>query len=344
MTRRGATAAVVLGLAAAPALAQAGRALPPLVDEKIEQAIARGRDFLVRTQNRDGSWRGSGGYGVYPTAMTALAGMALLGSGSTPTRGAHWRPVRKAVDYLVGAAQPDGLITALVEEGRSMYGHGFATMFLAQVYGMEEDRERQERLHRLLTKAVELIARAQSSYGGWYYTPDSNADEGSVTVTQMQALRACRSAGIAVPAKTVQSAVDYIKNSANPDGGIRYAARQGGPSRPAITAAAVAVLYWAGRYDDPMAERALRFALDALPVSGGGDGHHYYAQLYLAQACYQKGGETWTGYFSKMAPWLLGQQRSDGSWEGDGVGTTYGTAIALTILQLPYGLVPIYQR
>ena len=37
-------------------------------------------------------------------------------------------------------------------------------------------------------------------------------------------------------------------------------------------------------------------------------------------------------------------QRKDGSWEGDGVGAVYGTAIALTILQLPYSLVPIYQR
>jgi hypothetical protein len=29
---------------------------------------------------------------------------------------------------------------------------------------------------------------------------------------------------------------------------------------------------------------------------------------------------------------------------GDGVGQTYGTALALTILQLPYALVPIYQK
>ena len=45
-----------------------------------------------------------------------------------------------------------------------------------------------------------------------------------------------------------------------------------------------------------------------------------------------------------MSKWLLSQQRRDGSWEGDGVGSTYGTAIALTILQLPYAYVPIYQR
>ena len=97
--------------------------------------------------------------------------------------------MRKAVDFLISNAHPNGLITAFAEEGRSMYGHGFATLFLAQVYGMEEDANRQQRLHRVLTKAVELIARSQSTYGGWYYTPDSGSDEGSVTVTQLQALR-----------------------------------------------------------------------------------------------------------------------------------------------------------
>lgn len=319
-------------------------ARPPLVTADIEAAIQRGLGYLARTQNRDGSWRASGGYGVYPTAMTALAGMALVGSGSTPTRGRYWRPVRGAVNYLMRSVQPDGLISAPGEEGRSMYGHGFSTMFLAQVYGMEEDPTRQRRLHGVLTKAVRLIARAQSRLGGWYYTPDSTSDEGSVTVTQLQALRACRNAGITVPARTIERAVHYIRRSANPDGGIRYRAGGGGPSRPAITAAAVAVLYWAGKYDDPMAEKALAFARRTLPINGSGNGHHYYAQLYLAQACYQKGGEVWRGYYPRMSSWLLRQQRRDGSWEGDGVGTTYGTAIALTILQLPYALVPIYQR
>ena len=48
------------------------------------------------------------------------------------------------------------------------------------------------------TGAVKLIARSQSGPGGWLYTPDSNGDEGSVTVTQIQALRACRNAGIRI--------------------------------------------------------------------------------------------------------------------------------------------------
>jgi len=94
-------------------------------------------------------------------------------------------------------------------------------------YGMEEDVRFQKELHDVLTKAVQLIARSQSGAGGWLYSPDSNGDEGSVTVTQIQALRACRNSGITVPIQTIQNAVDYIRKCANPDGSIRYSLRSG---------------------------------------------------------------------------------------------------------------------
>ncbi|MFO1054148.1 MAG: prenyltransferase/squalene oxidase repeat-containing protein [Planctomycetota bacterium] len=318
--------------------------LPKGVTPEFAAGIERALEYLARTQNNDGSWRNGGGFGSYPTAMTALAGMALLGSGSTPTRGRYYRQVRKATEYLIRCQGADGTISSLAEEGRSMYGHGFATMFLAEVYGMEEDRRRQEVLHDVLTKAVQLTARSQSRAGGWLYSPDQNGDEGSVTVTQIQALRACRNAGILVPVKTIENAVGYIRNSANPDGSIRYSAQGGGGGRPPITAAAVAVLYNAGRYDDPLAEKALEYARHTLPINGSGNGHHFYSHLYLSQSLWQRGGAEWEEYYPTMGKWLLTQQQRDGSWVGDGVGTTYGTAIALTILQLPYAYLPIYQR
>ena len=35
---------------------------------------------------------------------------------------------------------------------------------------------------------------------------------------------------------------------------------------------------------------------------------------------------------------------ADGSWNGDGIGQVYGTAIAVIILQLPYKYLPVFQR
>jgi hypothetical protein len=272
--------------------------------------------------------------------------MAFLGAGSTPTRGRYWRQVRHAMEYLMKIADPaTGVITEMATENRNMYGHGFSTLFLASVYGMEEDATSQERLHGVLTRAVKLIERAQSPAGGWIYTPDSGGDEGSVTVTQVQSLRACRMAGIVVDKKTIDRAVDYIRKCQNADGGISYSLGSRGESRPAISAAGVAVLYNAGVYDDqPFVEKAIKYVMRVISPTNDNTGHHYYTQLYYSQALYQRGGKDWDAYYAKMSAWLVRQQRKDGSWEGDGVGPVYGTAVALTILQLPWALVPIYQR
>jgi len=319
---------------------------PPGITQPTQEAIERGLEWLARTQASDGSWRNAGGYGSYPAAMTGLAGMALIASGSTPTRGKHYDNVRRAVAYLRKHADgTTGVISVAAEEGRSMYGHGFATLFLASVYGMEEDAREQERLKRVLDKAVQLIAQAQSSAGGWIYQPDSGGDEGSVTVTQIQALRACRMAGIVVDRRTVDRAVDYVKRCQNADGSIRYSLGSGGEGRPAITAAGVAVLYNAGVYDDqPFVDKAVQYCKKQIQITVDNTGHHYYTHLYWSQALYQRGGDDWSAYFAKATEYLRKQQRKDGSWEGDGVGAVYGTAIALTILQLPWAYVPIYQR
>lgn len=320
--------------------------LPRGITREMYASIQSGLQFLKRNQSTDGSWRNAGGHGTYPTAMTGLAGMALVASGSTPTRGTHWREVRTSMEFLMKQADPQtGVITDMTTENRNMYGHGFALLYLASVYGMEEDSQRQQRLHGVLTRAVKLIERAQSSAGGWIYTPDSGGDEGSVTVTQVQALRACRMDGIVVDKKTIDRAVDYIKKCQNADGGISYSLGSRGSSRPAISAAGVAVLYNAGFYDDqPFVDKAIKYVMRNVNPTTDTTGHHFYTQLYFSQALYQRGGKDWEDYLAKIGPYLVRTQRKDGSWESDGCGPVYGTAIALTILQLPFALVPIYQR
>jgi hypothetical protein len=343
MTRLLAIASLLLGAGLTTAQ---DVAYPPGVTKEINDAIERGLEWLARNQGNEGAWRNSGGYGSYPAAMTGLAGMALIAGGNTPTRGRYYDNVRRAVAFLrKNADGSSGVISVPSEEGRSMYGHGFATLFLASVFGMEEDVREQERLKRVLDKAVGLIAAAQSSAGGWIYTPDSNSDEGSVTVTQIQALRACRMAGIVVDKKTIDRAVDYIKKCQNPDGSIKYSLHSGGDGRPAITAAGVAVLYNAGLYDDqPFVDKAVQYCKKSIQVTVDNTGHHFYTHLYWSQALYQRGGSDWADYYTKKSAWMLRQQKKDGSWEGDGVGSVYGTAIALTILQLPFAYAPIYQR
>ncbi|MGB2824469.1 MAG: prenyltransferase/squalene oxidase repeat-containing protein [Phycisphaerae bacterium] len=359
-------ALLALVTAAAPVVrAQApSQVLPDMVTRKTVKAIDQGLNYLAKTQRPNGGWLNIGGYGTYPAAMTGLAGMAMMAGGSTAESGPYARNVTRAMSYLIriASSQSDGLIAGPGSESRSMYGHGFSMLFLAQCYGTELNREYEKSLRAVLTKAVALTATAQSDLGaqlghagGWIYTPSSSGDEGSVTVTQLQALRACRNVGIKVPKATIDRAVAYLKYCQMADGGICYSARSRSSSRPAISAAAIACFYAAGVYDRQaggkgseaeMVEKLVRYVQGSVGVTqpGASGGHYFYTHFYLAQAWYQRGGTDWKTYYPQIRDRLLQLQSPDGSWNGDSVGTTYGTAIATVILQLPYGYLPICQK
>jgi hypothetical protein len=253
-----------------------------------------------------------------------------------------------------------------------MYGHGFGLLFLASVYGEEDDHDRRKRLENLLTRAVEYVGKAQTSRGGFGYlakgctTEGDDLDEGSVTITQLQALRAAKNAGIAVPPIIIDRSRDYLKQSTGVRGGIIYSLGMGRrDERPALTAAAVACGFSAGEYTSPLVKGWLKVCRDTVPPvsdAGGRMGHDEYAHYYYAQVLYALGDNgyakffpeaadermTWTKYRKQTFDYLVRAQGEDGSWSGTGrwgsVGPIYSTSIALTILQLDNGLLPIYQR
>jgi hypothetical protein len=350
------------------AAAAPSRILPDLVTRETARSTDRGLEYLARTQRHDGSWLNSGSYGTYPVVMTSLVGLAFLAGGSTPESGPYARNVNRALNYVLNIAESGMqkgdkklLIAGPGMESRSMYGHGFGMLFLAQCYGVEGDKssDRAQRIRRVLEGAVALTAASQSDLGaarkhagGWIYTPDGGGDEGSVTVTQLQALRACRNVGIRVPKSTIDRAVLYLQFCQQPDGGICYSSNSQGNSLPAISAAAVACFYSAGVYDQQaggsgaeakMVERLIEYCKRNVNAEGG-SGHYFYTQFYLSQGLYQRGGSDWKNYYPRIRDRLLGMQAPDGNWNGDGVGPVYGTAIACMILQLPYGYLPIMQR
>lgn len=322
----------------------AGKRLPKHITPETEAAINKGLQYLARQQGRDGAWRSSGNMGSYPVSMTALAGLAFLAHGDTTTQGKFAPNVDRATRYLMASTTNSGLIARGGGESRPMYGHGFSMLYLGQLYGMTENPRRQDELKQILTRGIQLTGQSQSRLGGWIYTPNSGSDEGSVTITQVQALRACRNAGIFVPKEVIDQAMEYLKISTNSDGGIAYRAGQPGPSRAPITAAAVCCWFNAGQYKNPLAIRALEYCKQHIPPASGRVGHWFYAHFYMAQAMYLAGDKEWDGYFPKLRDVLLHKQDEDGSWNDRSVGKVYGTALALVILQLPYDALPITQR
>src|SRR6202007_2662318 len=73
------------------------------IPKEYEKPIEKGLEWLAKAQQRDGHWDATGG--MYPVAMTAMSGMALLMEGSTLTEGKYSNHLRKAADWLMGVAQ-----------------------------------------------------------------------------------------------------------------------------------------------------------------------------------------------------------------------------------------------
>lgn len=323
--------------------AMAGRRNP-----RWEKGIKQGLDWVAKTQS---SIRGNWVAPAYPTAMAALAGTALICSGSTTTQGPYAKNIRRAVDFLLSKsmANPNGLIGDPRTDNRYTYGHGFAMLFLSQVLGEEGVLDRREELVNVLTKAVEFSGNAQTKAGGWGYVSakdGSDFDEGSTTITQVQGLRGCRNAGIPVSGKVIDRAKEYIYGCKNDDGGISYSSRQRGTSRPAITAAALAALYNAGDYDSDHVPEMLDYTKKQLHNINDGTrsfGHWNYTYLYYSQVVYRQGDELWKPFRDNLYERIISQQRPDGFWEGQ-IHPVYVTACNLIMLQLDLGYLPIYQR
>lgn len=340
-----------LTLAAAPVAAQPGssaenNALAGEITPELDEGVARGLAYLAAAQGPDGAWD-AGRFGKN-VAITALAALAFMSDGHVPGRGPYGEVVDKALDFVLSTATPNGLLAADAANG-PMYGHGFATLFLGEAYGTTQgggDTGRAARVHEVLVNAVRLIERTQNDEGGWRYNPVPYDADVSVTICQVMALRSARNAGIEVSGEVIDRAVAYVRRCQNQDGGFRYQA-DSGPSAWPRSAAGVATLFYAGIYEDEAIDRGVAY-LEAAAMPGTGQAlsraHYFYGQYYAVQATYLAGGGHWARWWPAVREELLVNQNPDGSWTDRSVGDTYGTAMALIVLQMPKRYLPIFQK
>jgi len=363
-------AGVLSGMLMLGQTAARGEEIPKEYHETIKKALT----WVQRNQFKDGHWEGVNGQ--YTVSMTALGGMSLICEGSTLREGKYRDNIRRAVTWLMDRVQPNGLIgvpTSASEGGRYMYGHGFALMFLACCVGEEDNARNRATLVEKLEKAAHYSWEAQTNRGGWGYISakdGSNFDEGSVTITQVQGLRAARNAGIIVPKDVIKKSQEYLEKSTNEQGGILYSLAFGGggrgEGRPALTAAAITCGFSFGDYKSDLVKKWIRFC--QLHLSNPGDGrrmgHDEYTHYYYAQVVYTLGEDrykklfpdaksdeilTWSAYRKTAFEEYKRTQSADGSWSHDSwtarmVGPIYVTACYLTIMQLDKAALPIYQR
>jgi hypothetical protein len=263
-------------------------------------------------------------------------------SGNPPGQGPLGKHIDRCTKFITASVQENGYISVPVGGQDNMYGHGFATLYLSEVFGMSDRQDLDATVGKKLRQAVKLTCECQNDAGGWRYQPVKSDADLSVTIAQIMGLRAARDAGIHVPDDVRTKCIDYVRRSQNPDGGFRYQLPGGGSTFP-LTAAGVVSLYSAGIYAGEPIDKALAWLMKHLPgKSSGNAGYFFYGQYYAVQAMWHAGGEYWAKWYPAIRDLLLGRQSDTGAWPDNEVCPEFGTAMACIILQMPNNFLPIF--
>src|SRR5205823_1225212 len=103
-----------------------------------QRCIEQGIDYLARAQHENGSF-GDRQY-TGNVAVTSLAALALMAAGHQPGRGPKGKVVLDALTFVLSQEdarrRPGFLHNPHASPHGPMYGHGFGTLFLAEVHGM----------------------------------------------------------------------------------------------------------------------------------------------------------------------------------------------------------------
>jgi hypothetical protein len=333
-----------------------------------EACVARGLIWLSKQQRPDGSWSFETPNGRERTvAATSVALLPFLAAGYThksapkgttnpnnkEQKGSKYpQQIEKGLKYLLSKQGRDGKFQGQGD----MYDHALATMALCEAYGMTND----PRLRGPAQLAVEYIVRAQSTGGGWRYSPGQTGDT-SVTGWQIQALMSAHLAGLKVPREVLSRAILFLDSVAggNPVGSqYGYTSRGGSPAMTAVGLLCRQYLGWGIRnpalvagveYLKQTPPRDIRKADDNRPM----DIYYFY---YATQVIHFYGGADWYEFWNpRMRDWLLNTQVSGtspqaGSWNPDSTHTaTVGgrllqTALSLLTLEVYYRHLPLYKR
>jgi len=326
------------------------------VDKNTEVVINGALKYLAAQQLPNGAWSGdksnAASTAKWPVAMTSYVMMAFLANGNLPNAGPYAKQVKNGLQFLLDSVGANGMFHE-GDQSHYMYSHGLGTMVLAEVYGETQDPVIKAKLEHV----VVLIIKGQNSEGGWRYQPGSKDADLSVTVPQTVALCAAKRAGIAVPQVTIDRAVAYIKRCAvGSSGGFAYQAHGGGGSY-ARDSAAIYALQITGLYDDPLVASGSN---DVMKILAGSSNPGWqtdwltYGSYYSGVAHYLMGGAKWKNYYQTFGQqYILHHVSTQGDmshWDASldpkakEVGSNWCTAVFTTILSLPYGYLPLYQR
>ncbi|MGE0708110.1 MAG: prenyltransferase/squalene oxidase repeat-containing protein [Planctomycetota bacterium] len=336
--------------------------------EGTESAVTAALRWLKRAQSENGQWdcdnwvniekHPKDGYNAgdsrYDAGVSGVALLAFLGNGHTHRFGHFKRTVNKGLMWLKRQQKADGSIA--FSHGEEIYNHAIGTMAICEAYAVSRDFT----LKRYAEKAIEFCIKAQNPNLGWQYGVKTGKNDTSVTGWMVLAMKAGKTAGIAVPDEAFSGAQRWFKRATNSAGEVGYMTPGGGSSFlpqndgkydpvPCMTAVSVICRIFTGeRRSEDAIMKGSKILLDNSPAwSKGGSARkvNFYYWYYGTYAMFQVGGDKWKKWNKSMQSSLLPTQcmggPEDGSWPPVGEwclagGRVYATAINALCLEIYY--------
>ena len=301
-----------------------------VIPAQVETMYTKGLRYLSNTQDASGSW--GGGSGSRP-GVVALCTLAFLARGEDPNKGPYAQKISRGINFLIEKQKEnsEGYL------GPQMYDHGFATLALAECYGMVNDN----RIAPALKKAVDLILKAQKANPrhGWRYDPTTRHADTTVSGCQLVALLAARNAGIDVPDEAINKGLAYMRSCRSSNGAYGYTSK--GSGRLTLTAIGSLCYSLAKKKDEAGFKKSVEHLKKNIRTQDSS--YPFYFKYYMSQALFQADEELWKAWNKDNIRLLSVVQLPDGSWAGNH-GNPCSTANALLSLALNYRLLPIYEK
>lgn len=209
-----------------------------------EEAIERGLQFLVKTQNKDGSWgshdpdipdladfgfnlKNRGSQDGVRAACTSICAEAFLHQEklTQPQQEAF----EKAVADLLIVKKFTPHLRAGSGENFNTWGYGYKLGFLVQL--LEDPKGEKFDRQKIIESAescVDGLTKFQTNDGGWHYYSTQMLGSGSMSFNTSyisMCLQKAKTLGVKVPEGVVEDSASIVKRQRVPDGSFLYDSR-----------------------------------------------------------------------------------------------------------------------
>jgi prenyltransferase/squalene oxidase-like repeat protein len=332
-----------------------------ITDGDRAKSVGRGLKWLLKAQNRDGSWGlDEGREGCI--SCTVVAALAIMANGNTErggpdTDGVH--AIRKGLEFVLRHARRmkgdiwKGEATLVQHKlGKSIHSI-FATVFLTQVYGQRSggvSSDGHQELRDAISQLSQIIVKSQEPDGSWH-----KETFGSLKATCMAwlALRSAASAGVDVEDASVRKTLQFLKAQWNPSSKL-FDKTFGNGNYQTIyaTASCLRVFYAMGDAASQEAKGATEAFMKLVQTGqmGGAfltvEGEDYLSAALFTQALLIEQDRRWNEWYPWITGELIKRQNQDGSWTTTACisGRTFATSCAVLTFLAPNRMLPILEQ